>query len=398
MAIIERLIIEKVSANDDFATISVLNYKNGDYIESGAILMEYESSKASSEIIANTSGYVRYLCQVMDIVNVGTSVVEIYDSNYESDRNEREVINMEETNQLVSGLSSKKPQITKLAAKLLVQYGLNEHLFYGKDLVNKYDVENYIKSKVIISKELTSKEMNGEENKGSEINIKLFDNARDNTLLNNVNNENGKLVHLQASKLVENKMLSQNNLCASTIYTYVDVSEDMLKDTLKNHLLSHILQILPYVLKKYPMFNAYYLDNKVFYYDDINIGLAVDFENQGLRVLNLESIENYTIEQIQGKLMKLMYKYKKNNLSIQDNEGCTFTVTDLSNEGVAFFQPLIGYKQSSVMGISAIDKKLNRVIISLTFDHRVTEGKQAALFLRYVKKHLETARGEKSEI
>ena len=45
------------------------------------------------------------------------------------------------------------------------------------------------------------------------------------------------------------------------------------------------------------------------------------------------------------------------------------------------FIPLINYKQSAILGISSVDKKLERFSMSLTFDHRILEGRLAARFM-----------------
>ena len=52
------------------------------------------------------------------------------------------------------------------------------------------------------------------------------------------------------------------------------------------------------------------------------------------------------------------------------------------------FVPLINYKQSAILGISAVDQKLNRFTLSLSFDHRVTEGKTAGKFLLELSEQL----------
>ena len=71
-------------------------------------------------------------------------------------------------------------------------------------------------------------------------------------------------------------------------------------------------------------------------------------------------------------------------------DNISFTITDLSAESVAFFRPLINMMNSAILGISSIDEKLKRCMLSLTFDHRVTEGKLAAQFLHELTQRLES--------
>jgi hypothetical protein len=82
--------------------------------------------------------------------------------------------------------------------------------------------------------------------------------------------------------------------------------------------------------------------------------------------------------------------YLNKSLSTDQISGSTFTITDLSSFGAINFVPLINFNQSAILGISSIDEKLNRVNISLSFDHRVTEGKIASQFLLDLKDRVES--------
>ncbi|MBU3714662.1 MAG: 2-oxo acid dehydrogenase subunit E2, partial [Ferruginibacter sp.] len=56
--------------------------------------------------------------------------------------------------------------------------------------------------------------------------------------------------------------------------------------------------------------------------------------------------------------------------------------------------PLVNYKNSAILGISSIDNKLQRCYLTLTFDHRITEGKRVAEFLSALKNRIESFRNE----
>jgi hypothetical protein len=88
--------------------------------------------------------------------------------------------------------------------------------------------------------------------------------------------------------------------------------------------------------------------------------------------------------------MRLSNNYLDDSLKIEDLTDVTFTITDLSSEGVAFFRPLVNMMNSAILGVSAIDEKLQRCTLSVTFDHRVTEGKLVAQFLNELKQRLES--------
>lgn len=110
-------------------------------------------------------------------------------------------------------------------------------------------------------------------------------------------------------------------------------------------------------------------------------------------MLRLPDTGEKSIPDVEAMVFGLIKRYIEKKLSSEDVTGVTFTVTDLSKEGIHFFVPLIPKGQSAILGISAIDEKLQRCILSLSFDHRVTDGKKASEFLRKLKKRVESLRG-----
>ena len=108
-----------------------------------------------------------------------------------------------------------------------------------------------------------------------------------------------------------------------------------------------------------------------------------------MRVLKLPETGEKSITDVEVLVFDMIKRYMGKKLTSKDVAGVTFTVTDLSKEGIHFFAPLIPKGQSAILGISAIDEKLQRCILSLSFDHRVTDGRKASEFLRKLKKRIE---------
>ncbi|MBU2652677.1 MAG: 2-oxo acid dehydrogenase subunit E2, partial [Bacteroidetes bacterium] len=85
-------------------------------------------------------------------------------------------------------------------------------------------------------------------------------------------------------------------------------------------------------------------------------------------------------------------EYHEGSLPAAALQDGTFTVTDLSGEDVFSFRPVINHRQSAILGVGA-EQPLGgeRVFqLSLTFDHRLTEGREAARFLRALRERLGT--------
>ena len=143
------------------------------------------------------------------------------------------------------------------------------------------------------------------------------------------------------------------------------------------------------LLIKYKALNAFYRGEHIYYYDNINIGVALDMD-QGLKVAILPETDKLGLGEIEEGLLGLMERYEDNTLTREDMAGGTFTITDLSFENVSFFTPLINKDQSAILGISGFDPTLGGSILSLTFDHRITEGKTACRFLGELKERIES--------
>lgn len=138
------------------------------------------------------------------------------------------------------------------------------------------------------------------------------------------------------------------------------------------------------LLRKYPAFNAYHDDGQAVYYEEVNVGFAVD-AGRGLKVPVVRGADCKGVAEIAGEMTDLVVSYLDDSLPVEALSGGTFTVTDLSGEGVVSFHPLINRGQSAILGICAEslppgggEGTFNLV---LAFDHQLAEGRTAARFL-----------------
>jgi pyruvate/2-oxoglutarate dehydrogenase complex dihydrolipoamide acyltransferase (E2) component len=145
------------------------------------------------------------------------------------------------------------------------------------------------------------------------------------------------------------------------------------------------------LLRKYPAFNAYHDDGKVCYYEDVNIGLAVD-AGRGLKVPVIRGADAKGIGAIAEEVRELVVAYLGDELLVEALAGGTFTVTDLSGEGVSSFRPLINQGQSAILGVCAEvfphGGRVGRFDLTLAFDHQLAEGRTAARFLNDLRERL----------
>lgn len=151
-------------------------------------------------------------------------------------------------------------------------------------------------------------------------------------------------------------------------------------------------------LKEQPMLNSYLEDNEVVLYDEINIGLAVATE-EALLVPVVKDVAGKNLYEIASDGDALIEKARKGELAIDDVTGGTFTVTNLGMFGVRDFTPIINPPQCAILGVGEMQDRPcvcdGQIIVkpmmtlSLTFDHRIVDGAQGAIFIRRVKELLE---------
>ena len=164
--------------------------------------------------------------------------------------------------------------------------------------------------------------------------------------------------------------------------------------------LAFIVKALSSTLKKYPNFNSSIdeIDSgKMTLKNYCHIGIAVDTPN-GLMVPKLRNANNKNISLIAEELKKLSEECR--NLKIDKKElfGGSMTITSLGGIGGSFFTPIINYPEVAILGIGKSEKKqiyLNgefktRVMLplSLSYDHRIIDGAEAARFNNELKENL----------
>jgi pyruvate/2-oxoglutarate dehydrogenase complex dihydrolipoamide acyltransferase (E2) component len=145
------------------------------------------------------------------------------------------------------------------------------------------------------------------------------------------------------------------------------------------------------LLRKHPIFNAYFEDGAVNYYDEVNVGFAVD-AGQGLKVPVIRDADKKDLAAIAREMQDFLLAYENGEITLEAASGGTFTVSDLSGEGVFFFHPLINHRQSAILGVGdeffPPGSSEGSYQLILAFDHRLSEGRAAARFLKDLRESI----------
>ncbi|WP_025725510.1 2-oxo acid dehydrogenase subunit E2 [Acholeplasma granularum] len=152
-------------------------------------------------------------------------------------------------------------------------------------------------------------------------------------------------------------------------------------------------------LKEFPIFNASFNHDtdEVYMKKFINLGMAVDTPD-GLIVPNIKNADRLSVFELATQIRTLADDTIARKISMDQQTGGTFTITNFGSAGIAFGTPVINYPELAILGIGKIDKKpwvvgneikiASTLPLSLAVDHRIIDGADGGRFLMRVKELL----------
>ena len=161
-----------------------------------------------------------------------------------------------------------------------------------------------------------------------------------------------------------------------------------------------LVKALSRALSEFPKFNSsiHMGSRTIVYKKYINIGVAVDTE-RGLLVPVIRDVDKKDITQISVELTDISSRAREKKLSADRLKGGTFTITNLGGIGGTFFTPILNPPEVAILGVSRssvepayVDGEfVPRLMLplSLSYDHRIIDGAEAARFLRWLCEMLE---------
>ncbi len=349
MAIVHEIISPKSNA-DKAMLVRKLYFSNNDYVRKGDELLDLETSKTAIILDTQIEGYIEYKIGEGDSISVGVVVICIHDEKFE------EVI--------VKNLGdiSLDDKIISHVAQSYIKKNSIDVSGINKNFITLSDVR---KNLGIIQEGETVEDLietvRHPIGLAKKVEIEALLNVQSGSLISTIS------IDVNAIELNKN-----NSLFSSTNDSYLPI----------------IIHEVSKLLRKYPALNSFYQNNHIYEYIDINFGVALDIDD-GLKVYNIRECDNKDLDEIKDSLARGVYSYLRKELTIKEITETTFTITDLSQYGVSNFIPLVNSHQSAILGVSAVDKALKRFSLSLSFDHRVTEGKSVSMFLSDLAKNIE---------
>ena len=403
----------KVPNIGDFKDVEVIEVlvSEGQNLKKNDPLITIESDKSSVEIPSTLDGKIKTIkTKVGDKVSEGDLILTLESASQATVKiKEKSVIEKE-----VKKIQPIKPEIQQTA----INQKNNTSLSSASPKVRKFARELGV----------DINQVKGSERKGRviESDIKLFVASKSKNLENNTKQSRERIKQefshsefgeveikdIPRVKRLSSKYLmnSWTNIPHVTNHDEADITElEEFRTSLtdiytgekkKITPLAFIVKALTASLKKFTNFNSSIdeiEDGKMTVKKYFHIGIAVDTPH-GLMVPKLRNADNKNIDLISSELKNLSEQCR--NLKIDKKElfGGSMTITSLGGIGGSFFTPIINYPEVAILGVGKAEKKqiffegkfVTRTMLplSLSYDHRIIDGAEAARFNNELKENL----------
>ncbi len=410
----------KVPNIGDFKDVEIIEIlvKNGQEISKGDSIITLESDKSSVEVPSDNSGKISNInVKVGDKVSEGDLILKIELSKKEDIKiDNQEIINTREFNEpnekplekkeiktnihntnKTAKLTQASPKVRKFAREL----GADINIISGSEKygrVSEEDVKSFIKQGINEKQPLKS----NEENQKQKIKIEY-----DHSDFGDIDVKDiPRIKKLAAPHLVN----SFNTIPHVTHHDEIDITEmEEFRKSLTDHYTGEKLKITPLAfimkalvaaLKEFPSFNSSIEDmtsGKIIFKKYFHIGIAVDTPN-GLMVPKIRQVDKKNIQHLSAELREVAQKCRDLKIDKKEFYGGSMTISSLGGIGGSFFTPIINYPEVAILGVSKSNVKqillgdqfTTRTIlpISLSYDHRIIDGAEAARFCNEIRDNL----------
>jgi pyruvate dehydrogenase E2 component (dihydrolipoamide acetyltransferase) len=362
--------------------------KPGDTVKKGQPLCEIESDKSVMEVESFTSGTVlQLLAEANTSVEAGTVIALIGEPGEKIEKTQKKL---------------EKKQVNNLDKKKTNKINMEE----------KKEERKTVRASVIVKNLAAKKNVDLLKIKGSGPNnlITLTDL---NDYIKYGEKKEKHNVMIEEEHLSQYQISTARNLTlskSSIPHYYLNIQILMegilklraslkLKQTEKISMYTFFIYAVSRALREVPRVNAYFKNNKIFYFKEINVGIAIS-AGDDLYVPVIKNSDQKEIEEINKEVIELVKKTKDKNLTSEEIAGGTFTISNLGTHEIDEFYPIINPSQAGILGIGKAKKtflikddnsfSIRSVCrVGGSFDHRVVNGEQGAEFMDKFKKILE---------
>ncbi len=368
------------------ATISVLLVSSGSQVKMDQEILEIETEKVNQVLFAPSSGELTLLVKEGDVVKIGqiigsidTSKVQIEEGKPKTNPEKK---SSEEVKTPHLSTHNEKKELPSQVEKPNESITLFDQVRQKPEaFVEELRAPRVSSQEIPSSSEITPSSPKEERKRMSKIRQTI------------------------ARRLVEAKQ----TMAMLTTFNEVDMGHIMelrkrnqenfqKKHQVKLGFMSFFVKAVTQALKAYPAVNAYIDGEDIVYrnYYDINVAISSD---RGLVVPVISNCDTLSFAQIEKAIVDLSIKAKENKLSMDEMRSGGFTITNGGIFGSSFSTPIVNPPQSAILGMHkiaeracVIDGKIVArpiMILALSYDHRIVDGKEGVSFLAHVVRLIE---------
>ena len=412
----EKILVPVLGESINEATVAKWLKKKGDKVSADEPIVELETDKVNLEVPAPTDGTIAEInSNDGETVEVGSVLGIISDSNEPSveikkvkptpkkeNEDKKSVLNLD--------LEKKEPKIFE---------DKEEDALLLTDEVNLDNKKNTNKTlspavrKIVTEKKINIETVKGTGKGGRILKGDLISLMGESPKPNQRKIQFGHEERIKMTRLRQTiaKRLkdAQNNAALLTTFNEVDMTEiiSMRKENqddfqnrfgIKLGFMSFFVKACIVGLKSFPAINAEVEGEEIIYKNYYNISFAVGTD-RGLVVPVLRDPDEMSFADIEKNIGSLGEKARNGNITIEDLQGGTFTITNGGIYGSMLSTPILNPPQSGVLGMhNIIERPVARngsilirpmMYLALSYDHRIIDGKEAVSFLKNVKDLLE---------
>ena len=398
------VIVQTLGESVAEATVAKWLKKVGDSVTMDEVIVELETDKVSVEVTSPNSGYISEIkTDVGETVEVGSQLGSISKSQI------KKSIKSNEKNLVKEEIVKDRKVLSKNINPV------NTNVVELKTETKKEDLSPAVK-RIVEEKKIDTSQIRGSGRGGRILKGDLINMMGERPSINERATSHGleekvKMTRLRAT-IARRLKEAQNNAAILTTFNEVDMSmiiqirKDNKEDFLKMYgiklgFMSFFIKACVNALKTFPLVNAEVQDDEIIYKNYYNIGVAVGTE-KGLVVPVINNVDQMSFADIEKNVLELGTKARNGQITIDELQGGTFTITNGGIYGSMLSTPIINPPQSGVLGMHniverpiAVDGEVvirPMMYLALSYDHRIIDGKEAVSFLVRVKEILEDPR------
>ncbi len=418
----QKLLVPVLGESITEATVSKWLKKEGEKVEIDEPVVELETDKVSLEVPSPINGTLSEIkSKDGETVEVGAELGTIFEGKNlnkkiknDTESNSNNIINLEiekksETKEINTKKNNEKPLVLSNEKPLILLNEVKNNINDKKDLSPA--VRKIVSEKKIDIENIKGTGRDGRILKGDLLTLMGTSPKKNQRKIKYGEEERIKMTRLRQT-IAKRLKQAQENAAMLTTFNEVDMTNiiNIRKDNqddfksrfgIKLGFMSFFVKACVVGLKLFPAINAEIEGEDIIYKNYYNISIAVGTD-KGLVVPVIKNADEMSFSEIENSIKSLSEKANLGNLSIEDLQGGTFTISNGGVYGSMLSTPILNPPQSGVMGMHNIverpyivdgEIKIRPIMyLALSYDHRIVDGKESVSFLKTVKENLEDPR------